>query len=226
MPSLILTDNAGLLPLARELARTRDDVTVFQSPGGSLGGLGELDVRGEVGDPDLILSLHCRQIFPAELVERVRCVNVHPGLNPHNRGWFPHVFSLLNGRPAGVTIHVMDARLDHGPIIARREVPIEAWDDSGALYARILAAEAELLREWFPRLVAGDYAATPPAAEGALHTKRDWESLRELDLAAEGTLGRHLDLLRALSHEGYRNAWFRDAAGRRVFVRVVLEPED
>lgn len=226
MPILVLTDNAELLPLARELTQTRDDVTVYQSPGGSLEGLAELDVCGEVGEPDLILSLHCRQVFPGELVGRVRCVNVHPGLNPHNRGWYPHVFSLLNGRPAGVTIHEMDAELDHGPIIVRREVPVEAWDDSGSLYARILAAEAELLREWFPRLVAGDYAATPPEAEGELHTKRDWASLRELDLDDEGTLGRHLDRLRALSHEGFRNAWFRDATGRRVFVRVVLEPED
>jgi hypothetical protein len=42
---------------------------------------------------DVIISWHCRQIFPKELIERVRCINIHPGFNPYNRGYFPHVFS-------------------------------------------------------------------------------------------------------------------------------------
>ncbi|MEK7257949.1 MAG: methionyl-tRNA formyltransferase, partial [Bacteroidota bacterium] len=50
---------------------------------------------------DLVISLHCKQLFPPDLVKGVRCVNVHPGLNPHNRGWFPQVFSILNGLPCG-----------------------------------------------------------------------------------------------------------------------------
>ena len=38
---------------------------------------------------DLFLSLHCKQLFPDELVLNHRCINIHPGLNPYNRGWFP-----------------------------------------------------------------------------------------------------------------------------------------
>ena len=34
---------------------------------------------------DLIFSLHCKQIFPKELVNKVRCINIHPGFNPYNR---------------------------------------------------------------------------------------------------------------------------------------------
>lgn len=35
---------------------------------------------------DIFFSLHCKQLFPDELVNNYRCINVHPGLNPYNRG--------------------------------------------------------------------------------------------------------------------------------------------
>lgn len=45
---------------------------------------------------DLFFSMHCKQIFPNELVLNHRCINIHPGYNPYNRGWYPHVFSIIN----------------------------------------------------------------------------------------------------------------------------------
>ena len=66
---------------------------------------------------NLIISLHCKQIFPSNLVKSITCINIHPGYNPYNRGWFPQVFSIINSKPIGATIHVMDENIDHGPII-------------------------------------------------------------------------------------------------------------
>src|SRR5687768_5901648 len=71
---------------------------------------------------DLVISLHCKQLFPAELVKAVRCINIHPGYNPYNRGWFPQVFSIINKLPAGATIHEIDEEIDHGKIIAQQQV--------------------------------------------------------------------------------------------------------
>src|ERR1043165_3346946 len=98
-------------------------------------------------DHDLILSLHCKQLFPAGLVKKIRCINVHPGFNPYNRGWFPQVFSILNKKKAGATIHEIDEELDHGAIIAQKEVKIESWDTSLMAYEKIQGAEIELLKE-------------------------------------------------------------------------------
>ncbi|MCE9864029.1 hypothetical protein, partial [Aeromonas caviae] len=49
-----------------------------------------------INEFDFGFSVHCKQIFPKQLVESIRCVNIHPGFNPHNRGWFPQVFSIIN----------------------------------------------------------------------------------------------------------------------------------
>lgn len=174
----------------------------------------------------LVISAHCKQLFPAELVRRVRCINIHPGLNPHNRGWFPQVFSIFDGTPLGATIHVIDEQLDHGPIIARREVPVHSWDTSLSAYERVLQAELVLVREWIERIIEGAYEVTAPEVEGKVHVRKDYEALCRLDLAAPGTLGQHLDLLRALTHEPYANAHYLDPrTGRRVFVSVAFRVE-
>jgi len=81
-----------------------------------------------IEEHDLIISAHCKQLFPAPLVHARRCINIHPGLNPHNRGWYPQVFCMLNGLPLGATIHEIDDQLDHGPIIDQLEVPLYPWD--------------------------------------------------------------------------------------------------
>jgi methionyl-tRNA formyltransferase len=174
----------------------------------------------------LVLSIHCKQIFPKELVRGIRCVNIHPGLNPYNRGWFPQVFSIINGLPSGVTIHEIDEELDHGPIITQREYKIESWDTSGSAYAKIMALERELVLEWFTAIRDRKYKATPPRHEGNLNLKRDFDKLRQIDLNQQGTFGAFINRLRALTHDDFRNAYFIDTSGVRVFVRINLDPEN
>jgi methionyl-tRNA formyltransferase len=175
---------------------------------------------------DLFLSLHSKQLFPRELVENHLCINVHPGLNPHNRGWFPQVFSILNGLPAGVTIHKMDAELDHGPILWQEELPIYPQDTSRDVYERILSKEIELLDRHLGDLLAGNYTLTPMAGEGNINYKADFDALCPIDLHEPATYGAVIDRLRALTHAPYQNAYFVDTDGKKVYVGITLRKED
>jgi methionyl-tRNA formyltransferase len=228
--TLVVTDNPHALEISRELQERHGDIDVCQSPSGALEGIERVDVKEEwprlVDEYGLVLSIHCKQLFPKGLVDGTRCVNVHPGLNPHNRGWYPQVFSLINGLPAGVTLHEIDAQLDHGAIIAQQELELRSWDTSGSVYQELMRLEAELVRAWFVPIRDGDYTARTPQSEGNLNLRRDFEALRELDLDERGRLGDFLDRLRALAHPPFRNAWFRDGDGRRVWIRVELEPDE
>ncbi|HRN80132.1 MAG TPA: dTDP-4-amino-4,6-dideoxyglucose formyltransferase [Ferruginibacter sp.] len=174
-----------------------------------------------IQDYILIISLHSKQIFPAALVQKVRCVNVHPGLNPHNRGWFPQVFSILNQLPCGATIHEMDEQLDHGPIIAQQPVDIESWDTSFTAYHKILDAEIQLLRHNLRNILNNEYNTFKPD-EGNVNLKKDFDALCEIKLDATGTWREHLNHLRALTHGNYQNAYFMDDAGNKVMVSVTL----
>lgn len=228
--TLILTDNPYARDVARELKAKHGNIDIVQSPSGQLPETPWLNVKEKAAEIaanyQLVISIHCKQLFPSALVKAVRCVNVHPGFNPFNRGWYPQVFSIINGLKAGVTIHEMDEQLDHGPIIVQKEYTIEPWDTSGSAYAKIMALERELVLEHFVNIRDRKYTATKPASEGNLNLKREFENLRQIDLEECGTFGQFLNRLRALTHEPFNNAYFIDESGRKVFVRVTLQPDN
>jgi methionyl-tRNA formyltransferase len=173
---------------------------------------------------DLVLSLHCKQLFPAEMVKAVKCINVHPGCNPYNRGWFPQVFSILNNLPFGATIHEIDEQLDHGAIIARREVVGEIWETSIDIYNKIIKAEIELLEEFLPTILSNTYKTFLPEVEGNVNLKKDFNALCELNLNEQVTMGEAINRLRALTHGEYKNAWFaHPETGEKIYVSINLE---
>ena len=182
--------------------------------------------EGIVRKYDLIICLHPKQIFPKRIVNNVRCVGIHPGLNPYNRGWFPHVFSIFNGLPAGATLFEMDDKIDHGSIIAQKEIEIYPYDTSFSLHKRVLNAEIELLDENIERIISNRYKVKKPK-EGNINYKKDYEKLCQINLSKKGTFRDFLNLLRALSHEGYKNGYFIDPkTGKKIYVKIELEQED
>ena len=175
---------------------------------------------------DLFISLHCKQIFPKKMVEEHTCINVHPGLNPYNRGWFPQVFGIINKLPIGVTIHFMDQELDHGPILYQKRIELREDDTSLDVYDRILDTEIELLRLHLDEILAGTYEAVPMESEGNINLKKDFDALCELDLDKTATYREVIDHLRALTHAPYNNAYFFDRDGNKVYIGVSLKKEE
>jgi methionyl-tRNA formyltransferase len=174
---------------------------------------------------ELVFSVHCRQLFPAELVKAVRCINLHPGYTPSNRGWYPQVFSIINKQPTGATLHEMDERPDHGPVIAQREVAVEAWDTSLDVYNKIILAEVDLLKENLTQVIDGNYEKKNLTGDSKPNTIKDFQSLCQLDMDAKSSLGNTIDVLRALTHPPYDNAYFIDRkTNKKVFVEIRLKP--
>ena len=74
-----------------------------------------------------------------------RIVNVHPSLLPEFPGARAIDEALEAGvETTGVTVHLVDERLDSGPVIAQEQVPVEPRE---TLVARIHAVEHRLLPE-------------------------------------------------------------------------------
>jgi methionyl-tRNA formyltransferase len=167
----------------------------------------------------LVISAHCKQIFPPNLVDNIRCINLHPGLNPYNRGWYPQVFSLINKLPIGATIHEIDNELDHGPIIFQEEIKISPYDTSLEVYNKVIQKEIELFKNNFYNIIIGNYQTILPKSEGNLNYKKDFKELCELDLNQKGTLKEHIDLLKALTHGDFYNAFFIED-DHKVYIKL------
>jgi len=74
-----------------------------------------------------------------------RIINIHPALLPKFPGLEAWKQALAAGEIAtGCTVHFVDEKIDHGQIIAQREVPILPHDTPESLHARIQVAEHQL----------------------------------------------------------------------------------
>lgn len=193
------------------------DMDLYTSPG-SLSedfvelGASEIDLKQRPqiemikSNYSLCLSIHSKQIFPSEIVNSMSCYNLHPGYNPYNRGWFPHIFSIVNGLPAGATLHLMTDKIDSGPIVDQVEVKVQENDTSSKLYKRVLEVEKNLISKNLPALLSGSAMLHEAGFEGNYNSKKDFEKLKRLELSNQDSLEEHIRLLRALSHEPYENA--------------------
>jgi phosphoribosylglycinamide formyltransferase 1 len=80
-----------------------------------------------------------------------RIVNIHPSLLPKFPGLEAWKQALAAGeKVSGCTVHYVDEKIDHGEIIAQREVSIRPDDTPESLHARIQIAEREL----YPAVIA------------------------------------------------------------------------
>lgn len=191
----------------------------------------KIDIRKEykklINKYDLIFSLHCKQIFPIELVNSIKCINIHPGFNPFNRGWYPQVFSIINKLPTGVTIHEMNDQIDHGKIIAQKEIKINNWDTSLDVYNKILITEIDLLRDNLPDILNDNYNSVIPASDGNYNTIKDFKKLLEINTNETVKVKDFIDRLRALTHGDFRNAFFYDSeTGKKIFISIQLTQGD
>lgn len=71
-----------------------------------------------------------------------RVINIHPALLPAFPGMHGQRQALDYGaKLAGATVHFVDERVDHGPIIVQGAVPVLPGDDAATLAQRILTVE-------------------------------------------------------------------------------------
>ncbi|TAM58684.1 MAG: bifunctional phosphoribosylaminoimidazolecarboxamide formyltransferase/IMP cyclohydrolase, partial [Chloroflexota bacterium] len=112
---------------------------------------------GKAGIEAIALAGFMRRLGPAVLGGWPdRILNVHPSLLPA----FPGAHAVSDALAAGVTItgvtvHLVDERLDGGPIVMQEAVPIRTGDDEARLTERLHAVEHRLLPLALARLAAG-----------------------------------------------------------------------
>ncbi|MFC6864716.1 methionyl-tRNA formyltransferase [Halomicroarcula sp. GCM10025817] len=179
----------------------------------------------EAAGPDYLVSCGYSHIVPEEVLEipAEGCLNLHPALLPYNRGANPNVWSIVEGTPAGVTLHYMDPGIDTGDIVAQREVETDFSDSGRDLYERLKDAQVDLFQEVWPAVEAGEASALSQDDDaGTYHTTDEFDDLCELDPDESMPVGALLDQLRALTFPPYDNAYV-EIDGERYFVEVDIK---
>ena len=98
--------------------------------------------------PELVVVVAYGLILPKKLLDltRYKCINLHPSLLPKYRGPSPLQAALLNGdEKTGITIMLLDEKMDHGPILSQEEIEISARETGQSLHDKLAQKGAELL---------------------------------------------------------------------------------
>jgi phosphoribosylglycinamide formyltransferase-1 len=96
---------------------------------------------------ELVALAGFMRVLKAPMLEAFprRIINIHPSLLPKFPGLEAWKQALEAGENVtGCTVHYVDEKIDHGDIIAQREVPILPNDSAETLHARIQLAEHKL----------------------------------------------------------------------------------
>ncbi len=138
-------------------------------------------------DIDAIIVAAYSQILPKKVLAapKLGCLNIHASLLPKYRGASPIQAAIMNGDTyTGVTIMLMDAGLDTGPVLSQNMISIEPDDTANSLSNRLSEAGAELIVITLKKLAKGEVDPEPQNESLATYVrmlkkadgKIDWKS--------------------------------------------------
>lgn len=123
---------------------------------------------------DLYVVAAFGQILPQAVLDlpRYGTLNVHASLLPRYRGVSPISEAIVQGdAETGVTIMLIDAGIDTGPMLLQRRIPIAGDDTTGTLTAKLAHLGADALLEALPRWIAGEQQRQPQEEQQASYTR-------------------------------------------------------
>jgi methionyl-tRNA formyltransferase len=109
--------------------------------------------------PDVCIVVAYGKIISKNLlsIPKYGWLNVHASLLPKYRGASPIQSAILNGDDkTGVTLMQIDAGLDTGPLLAKKETAIDPADNFQTLHDKLSALGAELVRESLLKFLSGE----------------------------------------------------------------------
>ena len=125
-----------------------------------------------------------------------------------------------------MTLHYIDAGVDTGDIVARRQVPIEPVDTGATLYRKLERMCVDLFKETWPLIRSGRVPRIPQdRQEGTYNRTRDVERIDHIDLDHTYTARELIDVIRARTFPSYPGAYFIHQ-GRKVYLRLQLLYEE
>jgi len=132
---------------------------------------------------EFIISYGYKYLITKDIIDifKGKIINLHISFLPFNRGYYPNLWSHLEGSPSGVTIHLINEQIDGGEILLQKKVEIDPQKHSFRSSYLILRKEIEILLEsnWkFLKL--GEIPGKISINKGSYKNKKDGDEILQL----------------------------------------------
>lgn len=124
--------------------------------------------------PDLAILAAYGKILPQDFIDLFPrgIINIHPSLLPQFRGPTPVATAILQGKKTtGVSLFLLDNKIDHGPIIAQKKLTIKPSCDQLLLTKKLFYLGSQLLEEKLLGYLEGKIIPQPQKHQKATFTK-------------------------------------------------------
>jgi methionyl-tRNA formyltransferase len=137
---------------------------------------------------DVFIVASYGKIIPQSILDLPKrgTLNVHPSLLPRYRGASPLESTILSGdTETGVSIMLLDAEMDHGPVLGTKKFNLTGEEYFANLRDQTAQIGGELLAKLMPQWLAGEIKAAPQDHTQATFTKKieKEDGLIDFDLA-------------------------------------------
>jgi methionyl-tRNA formyltransferase len=177
--------------------------------------------------PDYLLLLSWKYKLSEEILSAIKIstINIHYSILPKHRGVYPVNWSIQNGdSESGVSIHLVNKKIDDGKIIAQGIIPIDIADNSKTLLEKLDQVALELFPEIWTKRSSWNQIAKNQSGELSYHTRADFVSSNQIDLNKKTTPLEFINYLRAKSFGDTTNAFFVDPSSKkRFYVNINIE---
>jgi methionyl-tRNA formyltransferase len=174
---------------------------------------------------DLFIVASYGKIIPKETLEipKYGSLNIHPSLLPRFRGASPIESQiLLDEKIVGVSIILMDEKMDHGPILSQEILEPESWPPKASLLEEKLAKiGGELLASVIPEWIEGNIESQEQDHKQATFTKKITKDDALIKLEDDP----YENLLKIRAYDKWPRAYFfvskgNTSASRRIRITI------
>jgi len=141
---------------------------------------------------------------------------------PVNRGWYPHVHSIIDGSKIGVTLHQISEGADEGDIWAQKHVEYDLMHTAKDLYKKLQDEIIDLFKNnWFDIINHNIKPFPQDNSKSNYHKKNEINELDFIDY--NNSENRKLiNILRARSFGDKGFAYILDENGEKVYLNLRL----
>ncbi len=177
---------------------------------------------------DLMILAWWPSIVKGEAISKTAkgWLNMHPSLLPFNRGKHPYYWSIVEGTPFGVTLHLIDEGVDTGPLLFQKEIAVEFEDTGETLYQKGLDTIYDLFVESFENIRALKLQPLPQTdAHATFRLSKELDPHTQIDLEKEY---RAEDLINRLRGRTFLqgDSAFCVRNGKKYLLKIIIEPQD
>lgn len=176
------------------------------------------------GACDLFVVAAYGKIIPENIlnIPKYKTINMHPSMLPKLRGASPIRSAILEDmNPTGISIMILTAGMDEGPLLAQEEIliPKEAWPIRGNELDELLAQRGgELLTKTIPEWILGNITPEEQVHADATYSTKITKEMGLIDLTDDP----YQNLLKIRAFDGWPGTYFfTEKTGKPVRIKII-----